>query len=144
MALVRVASPPEAVHEVFMLAATTEGIRVSVKPAFWPERSEPVRGLFAFTYTITIENVGELPAKLLRRHWIITDGTGKVEEVEGPGVVGQQPFLPPGEKFEYTSWVPLSTPIGTMKGSFFMVRPDGGAFLAEVPDFVLAQPGSLH
>lgn len=127
-----------------MPSATTEGIRISVRPAYWRERSSPSTGLYAFTYTIRIENTGDAPAQLLRRRWIIHDGNGKEEEVEGAGVIGQQPELAPGESFEYTSWVPLATPIGTMKGSFHMVRDDGSAFEAEVPEFVLTQPDALH
>lgn len=127
-----------------MSTATTQGIRVTVRPAFWQERSSPATGMFAFTYTIRIENVGDRPARLLRRHWMITDGTGKVEEVEGPGVVGEQPRLQPGQSFEYTSWVPLPTPIGTMRGRFLMVREDGETFFAEVAEFVLTHSGALH
>lgn len=127
-----------------MSSATTQGIRVTVRPAFWRERSNLQHGIYAFTYTVRIENVGATAARLLRRHWIITDGTGEREEVEGPGVVGEQPHLSPGESFEYTSWVPLPTPIGTMHGSFLMARDDGEAFSAEVAEFVLTQPGSLH
>lgn len=127
-----------------MPSATTQGIRVTVRPAFWRERSSPTTGLYAFTYTIRIENVGELPARLLRRHWFIQDGNGRTEEVEGEGVVGQQPHLALGESFEYTSWVPLSTPIGTMRGTFLMSRDDGSLFEAEVPEFVLTQPEALH
>jgi ApaG protein len=127
-----------------MSVASTDGIRVEVRPAFWEERSAPDQGRFAFTYTITITNEGDRPAQLLRRHWIIRDGTGGVDEVEGEGVVGKQPRLGPGESFEYTSWVPLPTPIGTMRGTFLMVRPDGTQFRAEVPEFLLAQRQALH
>ncbi|MFO7157066.1 MAG: Co2+/Mg2+ efflux protein ApaG [Pseudomonadota bacterium] len=127
-----------------MPSATTEGIRVSVRPAYWKERSSPAAGLYAFTYTIRIENLGDAPARLLRRRWVIVDGHGRQEVVEGDGVVGQRPHLAPGETFEYTSWVPLGTPIGTMRGSFLMVRDDGRTFLAEIPEFVLTQPGALH
>lgn len=127
-----------------MSIATTEGIRVMVRPAFWKERSSQAQGLFAFTYTVRISNVGDQPAQLLRRKWIITDGAGNVQEVEGDGVVGKQPHLAPGESFEYTSWVPLPTPIGTMKGEFIMVRPNGVSFPAEVAEFVLTQPNALH
>jgi len=127
-----------------MPSATTEGIRVSVRPAYWKERSSPATGLYAFTYTIRIENLGEAPARLLRRRWVIVDGHGRQEVVEGDGVVGQRPYLAPGETFEYTSWVPLRTPIGTMRGAFLMIRDDGRTFLAEVPEFVLTQPGALH
>lgn len=124
--------------------AITEGIRITVRPAYWRERSSPSTGLYAFTYTIKIENTGDSAAQLLRRHWIINDGNGKKEEVRGAGVVGQKPFLAPGESFEYTSWVPLATPIGTMKGSFLMEREDGSTFDAVVPEFVLTQPDALH
>lgn len=127
-----------------MPSATTEGIRITVRPAYWRERSSPSNGLYAFTYTIRIENLGEAPAQLLRRHWFIQDGDGKEEEVEGPGVIGQQPHLAPGESFEYTSWVPLTTPIGTMRGHFLMSRDDGTVFDARVPEFVLTEPDSLH
>lgn len=127
-----------------MSAATTEGIRIEVQPEFWSERSAPEQGRFAFTYTITITNVGDQPAQLLRRHWLIRDGAGEVEEVEGEGVVGKQPRLGPGECFEYTSWVPLGTPIGTMHGTFLMERPDGTQFRAQVPEFVLALRQALH
>lgn len=127
-----------------MSVATTEGIRVEVEPEYWEENSDPRQGRFAFTYTIRITNVGEQPAQLLRRHWIIRDGTGEVEEVEGEGVVGKQPHLDPGDRFEYTSWVPLRTPIGTMHGSFLFVRPDGSEFRAQVAEFVLTEPMALH
>lgn len=125
-----------------MSVATTEGIRVEVTPSFWPERS--LGGMFAFTYSIRITNVGDRPARLRRRHWIIQDGVGRTEEVEGEGVVGKQPHLAPGETFEYTSWVPLVTPIGTMKGTFLMEREDGATFQAEVAEFVLAVESALH
>jgi len=127
-----------------MSVAITEGIRVEVEPAYWAENSDPRQGRWAFTYTIRVTNLGQRPARLLRRHWIIRDGAGAVEEVEGEGVVGRQPSLDPGESFEYTSWVPLPTPIGTMHGSFLFVRPDGSRFRAQVAEFVLAQPDALH
>lgn len=125
-----------------MSTATTEGIRVEVTPSFWPERSEG--GVFAFTYSIRITNVGSRPARLRRRHWIIQDGIGRTEEVEGEGVIGKQPNLSPGETFEYTSWVPLPTPIGTMRGTFLMEREDGETFKAEVAEFVMAMEDALH
>ncbi|WP_373047273.1 Co2+/Mg2+ efflux protein ApaG [Vulgatibacter sp.] len=127
-----------------MSVATTEGIRVEVQPEYWEERSAPEQGRFAFTYSVTISNTGSEPAQLLRRHWKIQDGTGEVQEVEGEGVVGKQPRLGPGEFFEYTSWVPLATPIGTMRGTFLMERPDGTQFRAEVPEFVLTVAHALH
>ena len=127
-----------------MPSATTEGIVVEVRPEFWPERSDAQRGLWAFTYTIRISNRGDAAAKLLRRRWQVVDGTGKTEEIEGEGVVGKQPDLAPGESFEYTSWVALPTPIGTMEGTFSMQRADGSGFEAEVPRFVLRQDDALH
>lgn len=123
---------------------TTDGIRVSVKPQFWPERSTPESGQFAFMYTVEIANVGEQEATLQSRHWIITDANGKVEEVRGDGVVGKKPRLQPGEKFEYTSWAMLTTPFGTMRGTYFMVRPGGVGFEAKIGEFSLVQPHALH
>lgn len=127
-----------------MSVTTTQGIRISVKPNYWPERSSPESSNFAFMYTVEIANVGGEVAQLKSRHWVITDANGKVEEVKGDGVVGKQPRLGPGEKFEYTSWAMLKTPFGTMRGSYFMVRPDGSEFEAEIAEFVLTQPHALH
>jgi ApaG protein len=122
--------------------AVTEGIRVTVKSAFRPDRSEP--GRFLFTYTVNIRNDGLLPAQLVSRHWIITDANGGKEEVAGEGVVGQQPLLAPGEEFEYTSFCVLATPHGSMRGTYRMVLADGGAFAAEIAPFALVVPGSLN
>lgn len=127
-----------------MSCTTTEGIRVTVKPAYWPERSLPENGQFAFMYTVEIANVGSAPAQLRTRHWIITDANGRVEEVKGEGVVGKQPKLGPGEKFEYTSWAMLRTPFGSMRGTYAMVRPDGTRFEAKIAEFALTQPHALH
>jgi ApaG protein len=127
-----------------MSVATTEGVRISVKPAYWPERSSPEAGHFAFTYTVEIENVGESAVQLKSRHWIITDANGRIEEVRGEGVVGKQPKLGPGERFEYTSWAMLRTPFGTMRGSYMMSRTGGQAFEAKVAEFPLTQPHALH
>ncbi len=127
-----------------MSSTVTEGIRVTVKAQYWPERSSPEAGQWAFTYTVEISNEGTEPAKLERRHWIITDANGKVEEVRGEGVVGKQPHLGPGERFEYTSWAMLRTPFGTMRGSYLMVRPDGKRFEAKIAEFALTQPHGLH
>jgi ApaG protein len=126
------------------MPTVTEGIRVAVKPAFWPERSAPESGQFAFTYTVEIENEGKEPATLRSRHWLITDAEGVVEEVRGDGVVGKQPRLEPGERFEYTSWAMLKTPFGTMRGSYFLTRPDGSTFEAKIGEFVLSLPHALH
>lgn len=127
-----------------MSSTTTEGIRITVKPSYWPERSTPESGHYAFMYTVEIANEGTSPAQLKRRHWLITDANGQVEEVRGEGVVGKQPRLGPGERFEYTSWAMLRTPFGSMRGSYEMERPDGARFEAHIGDFALAQPNSLH
>lgn len=127
-----------------MSITTTEGIRITVKPAYWPERSAPESGHFAFTYRVEIFNVGHAVAQLHSRHWWITDADGKVEEVQGEGVVGKQPRLSPGERFEYTSWVMLRTPFGTMRGSYQMQRPGGQPFEALITEFALTQPHALH
>lgn len=127
-----------------MSDTTTQGIRITVKPQYWPERSAPESSQFAFMYTVEISNLGTAPAQLRRRHWVITDGQGNVEEVRGEGVVGKQPQVAPGERFEYTSWAMLRTPIGTMRGEYSMVRPDGSAFEAAIGEFVLTRPDSLH
>ena len=127
-----------------MSTATTDGVRVSVKPAFWPERSQPQSGQFAFTYTVQISNVGTAPVQLMSRHWIITDGNGRVEEVKGEGVVGKKPKLEPGEAFEYTSWAMLRTPFGTMRGTYSMERQDGQTFDAKIAEFALTMPNGLN
>ena len=109
-----------------------------------PDQSDPEAPRYVFAYTITIRNTGSLPAQLISRHWLITDGNNEVQEVRGLGVVGKQPLLQPGESFEYTSGSSLTTPIGTMKGTYQMVGEDGTRFDAEIPEFVLAAPGMLH
>jgi len=124
--------------------AVTQGIRVEVESDHWPERSQPQSGRFAFAYRVTVENVGTEAATLRNRHWLITDATGKVEEVRGEGVVGKQPRLGPGQRFEYASWAPLRTPYGAMCGSYEMERPDGSTFDAEVAEFSLSQPHGLN
>jgi ApaG protein len=125
-------------------SAVTEGIRVEVKAVYVPEQSAPRARRYVFAYTVNISNEGTLPAQLRSRHWIITDGNGKVEEVKGPGVVGQQPSLRPGERFEYTSGCVLTTPRGEMRGTYQMDRPDGSRFDAQVAPFALALPHSLN
>jgi ApaG protein len=127
-----------------MSSTTTDGIRVTVRPAYWAERSQPESGQFAFMYTVELVNEGTQPATLRSRHWVITDGNGHVEEVRGEGVVGKQPALAPGERFEYTSWAMLRTPFGTMRGEYLMVRPDGARFEARIGEFALTQPHALH
>jgi ApaG protein len=122
----------------------TDGIRVEVKSVYVPEQSAPRAHRYVFAYTVHISNEGGLRAQLRSRHWIITDGNGKVEEVKGPGVVGQQPSLGPGEHFEYTSGCILQTPRGEMRGTYQMHRPDGSSFDAEIAPFALALPHTLN
>jgi|SRR5882672_1115510 len=117
---------------------------VSTVPHFVADQSEPDADHYFFAYTVTIRNTGELPGQLISRHWIITDGDGLVHEVRGEGVVGKQPVLQPGESFEYTSGCPLSTPVGSMKGSYQCVAADGTRFNADIPEFVLSMPRTLH
>jgi ApaG protein len=124
--------------------AVTNGIRVSVQAVYVPEQSAPRARRYVFAYTVKIANEGLLAAQLRSRHWIITDANGKVEEVRGPGVVGQQPQLRPGEQFEYTSGCVLQTPRGEMRGTYQMHRPDGTQFDATIAPFVLALPYTLN
>jgi ApaG protein len=124
--------------------ATTRGIRVSVDARFSAEHSAPERQHWFFLYTIHIENTGDLTVQLQSRHWTITDGEGHVEQVEGPGVVGEQPVLMPGESFEYTSGCPLPTPLGSMAGSYQMVTPTGETFDVEIAKFDLRGPYTVH
>jgi len=119
-------------------------IRVEVETSYLEEQSEPRERRFVFAYTITIRNEGEVPAKLMRRHWVITDADGQVREVRGDGVVGEQPYLLPGQGFRYSSGAVLETPVGSMHGSYQMVGDDGARFDAPIPAFRLAIPGMLH
>lgn len=119
-------------------------IDVSVDSAFIEGQSDEDEGRFVFAYTVTIHNAGLVPAKLITRHWIITDSNGKTQEVKGEGVVGEQPYLRPGEAFQYTSGTMLETPVGTMQGSYQMVADDGTRFDAEISPFTLAAPRTLH
>lgn len=128
-----------------MSDTTTRGVRILVRPRFIPEQSDPDNGQWLFAYHITIRNTGEETVQLVSRHWVITNGEGHIEEVRGPGVVGYQPVLRPGEEFEYTSGCPLSTPVGTMHGEFNMVVPDSGEkFDARIEPFRLAVPRALN
>lgn len=123
---------------------------VEVIPQYLPDQSDPANELYVFAYTITIANTGETPAQLISRSWNVNDANGHTEKVKGLGVVGQQPFLKPGQSFEYTSGTRLRTPTGTMHGSFFCVAEDGERFEADVPMFVLdavsdaGGPRTLH
>lgn len=128
-----------------MSDTVTRGIRIIVQPRFVAEQSDPDRSQYLFAYHITIRNEGEQTVQLLSRHWVITDGEGHVEDVRGPGVVGYQPVLAPGEEFQYTSGCPLTTPVGTMHGEFNMVLPDTReTFDARISPFRLAVPTALN
>ncbi len=117
---------------------------MTVRAVYVPEQSSPRMHRYVFAYTVKIANDGEKPAQLRSRHWIITDGDGRVEEVKGPGVVGQQPLLNPGDQFEYTSGCVLTTPRGEMRGTYQMHRPDGSMFDAAIAPFALTLPYSLN
>ncbi|HCS12552.1 MAG: Co2+/Mg2+ efflux protein ApaG [Zetaproteobacteria bacterium CG06_land_8_20_14_3_00_59_53] len=119
-------------------------IDVNVRPEYAEEHSDAVEGRFVFIYHVNIRNTGSISAQLLRRHWIITDADGQVQEVEGEGVIGEQPDIPPGGEHAYKSFCVLDTPIGCMQGSYRMKAADGTAFEAPIPAFTLAVPGSLH
>ena len=119
-------------------------IQVETNAEFVPAQSAPDDERYVFAYHITITNIGSTTAQLLTRHWIITDSNGKVQEVRGQGVIGEQPVLAPGENFSYSSGSVLETPVGTMQGSYQMVAEDGHRFDAEIPTFVLAMPRVLH
>lgn len=127
-----------------MSDVTTKGVRVEVSSEYIPAQSNPPKKQFFFAYHVKISNTGEDPVKLLTRHWVITDAFGKVEQVRGPGVVGEQPRLEPGEAFEYSSACPLPTPHGSMHGSYQMITDDGVAFNAQIEPFTLSHPGSQN
>jgi ApaG protein len=119
-------------------------IRVDVETAYLDEQSDPREGRYVFSYTITIRNEGQVPARLLTRHWVITDANGKVEEVRGDGVVGEQPYLKPGQGFRYSSGAVIETPVGSMQGSYQMLADDGMHFDAPILPFRLAMPGIVQ
>ncbi|MFP6863765.1 Co2+/Mg2+ efflux protein ApaG [Pseudomonas sp.] len=119
-------------------------IDVSVVTRYLPEQSQPEQNRFAFAYTVTVSNNGELPAKLLSRHWVITDGDGRVQEVRGAGVIGQQPLIEAGASHTYSSGTVMTTRVGIMQGSYQMLADDGKRFDALIASFRLAVPGSLH
>lgn len=119
-------------------------IQVTALADFLPEHSDASQARFAFSYTITISNRGDVPARLLTRHWVITDANGKVQEVHGKGVIGEQPLIQPGRFFRYTSGTLLSTPVGTMQGSYKMITESGSTFDAIIQPFRLAMPELVH
>lgn len=122
----------------------TQGIRIVARSYYIAERSAPKQGRFYFAYKIQIRNEGDTPAQLVSRHWIITDGNGQVEHVQGEGVVGEQPRLEPGQAFEYVSACPLGTPVGSMRGTYQMVRDDGAGFDAAIGAFTHSTPDLLN
>jgi len=119
-------------------------IRIEVETAYLDHQSEPDDGRYAFAYSITIHNDGAVAAKLLSRHWIITDADGGVQEVRGEGVIGEQPLIRPGEHFHYSSGAILPTPVGSMRGAYTMIDASGHEFQAPIAAFTLARPGALH
>lgn len=124
--------------------AITRGILVEARSSFLPERSSARESYYFFSYQIRIENVGNETAQLVSREWIITDGDGKTQRVVGPGVVGEQPVLAPGGHFEYTSFCPLPTPVGSMQGHYRMLSAQGSRFEVEIPPFTLAVPSAVN
>jgi ApaG protein len=122
----------------------TRGVRVRVRSAYVEERSAPAEGQYFFAYHVRIANEGDETVQLVSRHWVITDGDGREEHVKGPGVVGEQPILAPGESFEYTSFCPLRSPVGSMHGTYEMRLPGGGQFDAQIAPFSLAVPTALN
>lgn len=129
---------------MFSSEAVTRGVRVVVQAKYAPGKSRPAQNEWFFLYTVKISNEGVQPVQLVTRHWVITDGTGRVEEVRGPGVVGQQPTLKPGESFEYTSGCPLPTSFGVMEGTYQMVSESGDLFDARIAPFTLSEPYTVH
>lgn len=119
-------------------------IKVNVATSYIKDQSKPEKDYYVFSYTITISNEGPVAARLLARHWIITDANNRTQEVQGDGVVGEQPRLKPGENFQYTSGTMLETPVGTMHGTYHMVLDNGQRFDAEIPKFTLSMPRTLH
>ncbi|MEX2164362.1 MAG: Co2+/Mg2+ efflux protein ApaG [Sulfuricaulis sp.] len=119
-------------------------IQIDVRTIYLPGQSAPEEDRYVFAYTITITNSGLVPVRLMTRHWIITDANDRIREVQGEGVVGEQPYLLPGTSFQYTSGTILETPVGTMKGSYQMIADDGTSFDAEIPSFTLSIPRTLH
>ena len=127
-----------------MADATTYAIEVAAATQYLAEQSDEAAGRYVFSYTITLRNTGTVAAQLISRHWVITDAQGLVQEVRGLGVVGAQPRLEPGQRFEYTSGAAIATPVGTMKGSYQMLAADGTRFEAPIPQFTLSVPRVLH
>ncbi len=122
----------------------SKDIKISVETQYLEEQSDSSEDRYVFVYTVTIENQGNISAQLISRHWVITDSNQKVQEVKGEGVVGEQPYLHPGTRFSYTSGTVLETPFGTMRGSYKMLAEDGSEFDAEIKEFLLSAPRTIH
>jgi ApaG protein len=127
-----------------MPSETTDGVQIEVRSAYVPEESMPENFYYFFAYTIQITNLRKDAVQLLSRHWTIMDGQGRVQEVQGDGVVGEQPTIQPGETFEYNSFCPLQTPTGLMKGTYAMIDSRGTGFKVRIPEFFLVEPGSFN
>lgn len=127
-----------------MIANDKHQIQIDVRTSYLPGQSEPGQNRYVFAYTITITNAGTMPARLVTRRWVITDANEQTREIQGEGVVGEQPYLMPGTSFQYTSGTVLETPVGTMQGSYQMIADDGTTFDAEIPSFILSIPRTLH
>ncbi|MEE9319432.1 MAG: Co2+/Mg2+ efflux protein ApaG [Granulosicoccus sp.] len=135
---------PMTLETASTLSHSDDIIQVDVETLYVESESDPDKNKFVFAYTVTIRNVGNEAARLLTRHWVIRDANGKIQEVQGDGVVGEQPHLKPGEGFQYTSGTMLETSMGTMGGSYLMVTDDGDEFNAPIADFLLSTPRVLH
>ena len=131
-------------HTVPMSATSSAEFTCSVHARYLPEQSQTPGGPYAFAYTVTIRNSGQVSAQLIARHWVVIGAEDRREDVRGLAVVGHQPLLKPGESFEYTSWTQLATPQGTMQGTFFCMTEDAHAFEAPIPPFTLARASALH
>lgn len=131
-------------EEMFPFSQVTQQIKIEVSPSFIPDQSNPERSFYFFAYKVKITNEGDQRVQLLRRSWIIVDGTGQTEEVEGAGVVGLQPKVEAGQSFEYSSFCPLQTPTGTMRGRYLFVDATGQEFWVSVPEFILSEPSFFH
>jgi ApaG protein len=127
-----------------MQTDTHDAIRVDVETLYVESESDPDKDRYVFAYTVTILNVGDISARLMTRHWVIRDANGKVQEVQGEGVLGEQPHLKPGEGFQYTSGTMLETSMGTMGGSYMLITDDGDEFKAPIAEFLLSTPRTLH
>lgn len=126
------------------MSNSNDKIKIKVEPQYIQKRSEPIRSIYFFSYHVTILNQGQRTAQLMTRYWHITDGNGQIEEIHGPGVVGEQPHIAPGDSFEYTSFCPLHTPFGVMHGSFQMRRDDGTHFESPIAPFRLVAPEMMN